>query len=111
MKQIEEFERCAVLLSALAEPSRLRIVNCLFGGAKNVTDICSLLEEEIVKVSHHLKVLKHASVVQSIKQGRFVVYQLHPNFFAADKSSRELKRIDLGCCEIRLSAGGNRRGD
>ena len=104
MKQIPEFERCAVLLGALAEPIRLRIVNCLFGGPKNVTDICSLLDEEIVNVSHHLKVLKNAKVLTSKKQGRFVVYQIHPDFLAADKESRERKQIDFGCCQVNLSA-------
>lgn len=108
MKQIEEFNNCAVLLSALGEPMRLRIVNCLFAGPKNVTDICSLLNEEIVRVSHHLKILRKAGVVENIRQGKFIVYQLHPTFFAADKTSRDSKKIDFGCCQISLSDRENR---
>ena len=36
---------------------------------------------EVVNVSHHLGVLRHAGVVLDEKQGRFVVYRLHPDVF------------------------------
>ena len=32
----------------------------------------------MVKVSHHLGVLRSANVVQTHKEGKFVIYALHP---------------------------------
>ena len=104
MRQKREFELCAGRLKALADPDRLRIVQQLFSGPMNVSDISDVLGEEIVKISHHLGVLRHAEVVQTQKQGRYVIYSLHADV-AATGNSQSLsqdKRIDLGCCSIDL---------
>jgi len=90
---------CARALRALADPERLRIIHCLRGGARNVSELAALLDAEIVNVSHHLGVLRHAGLVQDEKQGRFVVYRLHPDVFSAGGSAEHL---DLGCCRLEL---------
>ncbi len=92
-------DRCARALRALADPERLRIIHCLRGGARNVSELAALLDAEIVNVSHHLGVLRHAGLVQDEKQGRFVVYRLHPDVFSAGGNSEHL---DLGCCRLEL---------
>ena len=74
------------LLQAIAEPNRIRIIECLRTGSKNVTELAKLLSVEIVNVSHHLGVLRQAGLVQDEKQGRFVVYSLHPKHFNNDSS-------------------------
>lgn len=104
MKKRVEYELCATRLKALADPDRLRIVEQLFQGAMNVSELSEALGEEIVKVSHHLGVLRHAEVVQSQKQGRFVIYQLHPDVVACGKEStpNSSRRIDFGCCSFDL---------
>ncbi len=101
MKSDIDYRRCAQRLKALADPERLRIVNCLFSGSKNVGEIAEFLGDAVVNVSHHLNVLKHAAVVQADKQGRFVVYSLHPDVFT-DEMTAQLKHIDLGCCRLEL---------
>ena len=55
---------CAEMLQALAEPNRIRIIECLRTGSKNVTELAKLLNVEIVNVSHHLGVLRQAGLVQ-----------------------------------------------
>ncbi|PQO32521.1 ArsR family transcriptional regulator [Bremerella cremea] len=104
MKKKLEYELCATRLKALADPDRLRIVEQLFQGAMNVSDLSEKLGEEIVKISHHLGVLRHAQVVQSQKQGRFVIYQLHPDVVACGQEATETqtRRIDFGCCSLDL---------
>ena len=102
MKQVEEFEVCARRLKALAEPERLRIVTCLFAGPKTVGDLAAELTDEIVKVSHHLGVLRNAGLVTATKRGRFVEYALHPDVSPASKRSEPLTAIDLGCCCLDL---------
>src|SRR5262249_56001619 len=74
-------ERCARLLRAVAEPERLRIIHRLRSGPKHVSELAELLHSDIVNVSHHLGVLRNAGLVQDEKQGRFVIYRLHPDVF------------------------------
>ncbi len=57
-----ESDRCARLLRAMADPERLKIVQCLRDGPKNVSEIAELLGEEVVNVSHHLGVLRNAGI-------------------------------------------------
>jgi DNA-binding transcriptional ArsR family regulator len=102
MRTQVEFEDCASRLKALADSDRLRIVSCLFRGPKNVSELASELGEELVKVSHHLGVLRHAGVVQTEKQGKFVVYRLDPEIAATGEDSDEVKTLDLGCCRLDL---------
>jgi DNA-binding transcriptional ArsR family regulator len=104
MKQLHEFQWCAARLKALAEPERLRIVTALLDGPKHVGAIAEELDEAIVKVSHHLGVLKHNGLVLSQKQGRFVEYALHPGVFVVANSDDEEPHLDLGCCRLELPA-------
>lgn len=93
-------ETCARQLQAIAEPNRIRIIDCLRTGQKNVTQLATLLKVEIVNVSHHLGVLKSAGLVEDKKDGRFVIYSLHPKFFTNDASNTT--HVDLGWCKIEI---------
>ena len=88
-------KECAERLKALADAERLRIVQTLRGGPKNVGEIASELKAEIANVSHHLQILKREAIVETEKQGRFVIYRLHPDVFAASRASSDC--LDLGC--------------
>ena len=101
MQTESDYEWCAARLKALADPDRLRIVSLLLDGAKNVSELATELEASIVNVSHHLQVLRHAQVVQTEKQGKFVIYSLHPDI-AGRERIRNMKSLDLGCCRIDL---------
>jgi ArsR family transcriptional regulator len=94
-------ERCAQLLRALADPERLRIIDCLRGGPRNVSDIAAAVGSGLVNVSHHLGVLRHAGIVADEKHGRYVVYRLHPDVFRGGY-------IDLGCCRLELPGEKNK---
>ncbi|HWA99946.1 MAG TPA: metalloregulator ArsR/SmtB family transcription factor [Pirellulales bacterium] len=102
MKTTNEFESCAQRLKALADGDRLRIVAFLFGGPRNVGQVAEALDEDIVKVSHHLGVLKRAGLVQAAKHGRFVTYSLEPEVTARNKGPQPTA-IDLGCCKLDLA--------
>lgn len=91
---------CATKLKALADVDRLRLVQILRGGPKNVSELTTEMEADIANVSHHLQILRRCGIVQTQKQGRFVIYQLHPDVFAASKNPTE--HIDLGCCRLEL---------
>ena len=95
-------EECAKRLKALADPDRLKIIQCLQGGPKNVSALSELLGVDIANVSHHLSVLRHARLVRDEKQGKFVVYSLHPDIFRPRGSRQPTDVLDLGCCRLEL---------
>jgi ArsR family transcriptional regulator, nickel/cobalt-responsive transcriptional repressor len=93
-----QVKKCADLLQAIAEPNRIRIIECLWGGSKNVTELANLLDVKIVNVSHHLGVLRSAGLVRQEKKGRFVVYSLHQDYFTTN--SNNATQLDLGWCQL-----------
>jgi ArsR family transcriptional regulator len=100
MKDILSSNECADRLKALADADRLKIVQALRAGPKNVGEIALELAAEVANVSHHLQILKRERIVQTSKQGRFVVYCLHPDVFAATRATSDF--LDLGCCKLEL---------
>jgi DNA-binding transcriptional ArsR family regulator len=95
-------ERCAEQLKALSEPLRLRIVTHLRSGSKSVSELAELLDAEMVTVSHHLQILRHAHLVKTQRRGRFVLYRLHEEVFRPSESAKECEHLDLGCCRLEL---------
>ena len=76
MNDALQADSCARKLRALAEPERLRIVQCLRDGPHNVGELAALLNSEVVNVSHHLGVLRQAGLVKADGVGREQRYQL-----------------------------------
>ena len=97
-------DRCAKLLSALAAPERLKIVRFLADGPQTVTAIAKMLKlKNVVNVSHHLTVLKHAGLIRGVKRGRFVDYSLTPGVLEdAVEAGVPKEALDLGCCRLEL---------
>lgn len=100
MTDQKQAETCARMLQAIAEPNRIRIIECLRTRSMNVTELAKALNVEIVNVSHHLGVLRTAGLVEDVKDGRFVVYSLHPKVFNND--STKATYLDLGWCRIEI---------
>jgi ArsR family transcriptional regulator len=92
--------QCADRLKALADKDRLRIVQALRGGPKNVGQLATELGTEMTNVSHHLQILKREEIVETEKQGRFVVYRLHPDVIGGKRSGADC--LDFGCCKLEL---------
>lgn len=95
MKDKLQSEQCARALKALADPERLKIIQCLQPGERNVSELAKLLDADIANVSHHLQVLRHAGLVQDRKEGKYVIYSLDPEVVSAGV-------VELGCCRLEL---------
>jgi len=100
MIDLKKAKQVAEILSGLAEVNRIRIVEFLRTGSKNVTQLATLLGVEIVNVSHHLKVLRETGLVQDNKLGRVVNYSLHPKVF--NNTDPEATVLDIGWCRIEI---------
>jgi len=101
MTEPNEAQKCADLLQAIGEKNRIRIIECLWDGAKNVSELAKLLKIEIVNVSHHLGVLKSARLVQHEKKGRYVLYSLAPEYFNTSDATTN-SQLNLGWCKLSI---------
>lgn len=102
MKDRLRSNECARALKALADPDRLKLLQCLQEGPKNVTQLAGLLDCDIAKASHHLQILRQAGLVRDRKEGKFVVYSLEPSVVHPDESGEGPDVVDLGCCRLHL---------
>lgn len=66
------------LLLALAEPTRLRILNCLAAGPLFVSDLQTVLDLPQPTVSRHLTVLRKVRIVRDTPIAQYVLYRLRP---------------------------------
>jgi len=89
---------CLTAMRALGEPTRLRLVRLLIGGAKPVTELCEALQVTPYNVSKHLRVLKEAGLLEVEKQGQQRIYALAGAF--SEKLARNANTLDLGCCQF-----------
>jgi ArsR family transcriptional regulator len=74
----DEAERIAPLLKALADPVRLRLMSLVAsheGGEACVCDLNDAFELSQPTISHHLKVLHEAGLLDRDKRGVWVYYR------------------------------------
>ena len=74
---LERAEQVAPLLKALADPVRLRLVSIVAaseGGEACVCDLNDAFDLSQPTISHHLKVLHEAGVLDRTKRGVWVYY-------------------------------------
>lgn len=71
-QSVQQFK--ADFFKALAHPMRIRILEPLSEGAKNVNEPQSILGSEGSAVSQRLAVFARQNVVQGIKEGTTVTY-------------------------------------
>jgi ArsR family transcriptional regulator, arsenate/arsenite/antimonite-responsive transcriptional repressor len=69
----------ADILLTVAEPTRLRILNCLAAAPLFVSDLQEVLDLPQPTVSRHLQVLRRADLVRDTPIAQFVLYRLRRN--------------------------------
>jgi DNA-binding transcriptional ArsR family regulator len=72
----ELYRRRASILSALANPGRLHLVDILSSGERAVGDLSNEVGLDISTVSRHLSILRNAGIVMDRKDGTRVFYTL-----------------------------------
>ena len=71
----------AELFKALGDETRLAIVQMLLGKELCVCDVLDAFDMSQPTISHHLKILRQAGVVQDERQGKWIYYSLNPAAF------------------------------
>ncbi|GII57467.1 transcriptional regulator [Planotetraspora thailandica] len=75
----------APLFKALADPVRLRLLSLIAsheGGEACVCDLTVPFDLTAPTISHHLKVLKQAGLIESERRGTWVYYWINPEVLA-----------------------------
>jgi ArsR family transcriptional regulator len=71
-------ERVVKMLSALSDMTRLRIYLLLLEGEFCVCELGSILDMEQSRISHGLRVLREANLIDSRREGKWIIYSVHP---------------------------------
>ncbi len=74
-------ERLAAVLKALGEPTRLRLVSLIAGHEGAEACVCELTAPVGLSqptVSHHLKILVEAGLLERAQRGKWAYYRLAP---------------------------------
>ena len=87
----EEFDKIS---KALADPQRREILQKLVSNRLNCTDVHALFNVSQPTVSHHLKELANAGLLDKEKQGQFCFYHVRAEILSAYVNELE-KRMGL----------------
>jgi ArsR family transcriptional regulator len=83
---LEQAEQVAPLLKALADPVRLRLMSLVAsreGGEACVCDLTDAFDLSQPTISHHLKVLHEAGLLEREKRGVWVYYRAQASALAS----------------------------
>jgi len=94
-------QQCAGVLKAIGDGTRLRILESLLVHDKCVSDLVSELRQSQPHISHHLRILRAAGLVEGLREGRRICYRICPKIARALKDHGD-KALDFGCCQIRF---------
>jgi len=88
--EITDASELAAGFSALADPVRLRVLSMLAASPEGEVCVCDFVEplaKSQPTVSHHLKVLSDAGLVQGDRRGKWVWYSLNRDRLAQLRSA------------------------
>ncbi|MBI3830410.1 MAG: winged helix-turn-helix transcriptional regulator [Planctomycetes bacterium] len=93
---------CVEAMRALADPNRLKIMDQLLRGPRNVTWLADSAGLTAYNASRNLSMLARAGLVSKEKKGQQRIYRLSTACeVLVDKKKRTL---NLGCCQFRFDA-------
>jgi ArsR family transcriptional regulator, arsenate/arsenite/antimonite-responsive transcriptional repressor len=95
----DQADRVAVLLRALGDPVRLRLMSLVLSHENAEACVCELLPAFDLSqptISHHLKVLHETGLLDREKRGVWVYYQARPEALDALASLFTPHRVGLG---------------
>jgi len=97
----EDARRVARVMSALATPSRVRILARLREGESTVGELAVAVEMEQPAVSHQLRILRDLGLVLGSRTGRHVIYGLYDPHVATllDEALRHIEHLRAGAAE------------
>lgn len=93
-----EAEATAAIFRALADPTRVRIINCLATSSEPVC-ICEMTDPLGLAqptVSHHMHKLLDAGLIEREQRGKWAFFSLRPEALAKLRSLLQMEVSDVG---------------
>jgi DNA-binding transcriptional ArsR family regulator len=103
--EFHDAKRIAAMLAAVGEPTRLQILYRLAQGPHHVGKLAGLIGIPMVNMSHHLGVMRQAGLLDDEKDGRRVVYRIHPDI-CSHAGNGSLATLQLGRYKLTVMKGG-----
>ncbi len=104
--EVRKLEDAARSFHALADETRLQIIDRLRDGEQCVCDLTELLHTGQSRLSFHLKTLKDAGILTDRREGRWVYYSLNRDaikevetFIGSIKPGIRRQRATASCCD------------
>ena len=73
---LNQLDLVATMFSALADPSRLRLLLCLTKKEASVSELCAMTGDKLSTVSARLGILHKAKLVARRRDGKSIIYSL-----------------------------------
>ena len=102
MKDQLESERCARYMKALSEGDRLKIIETLLDGPRSVGEVAEIMASPLQNISHHLRCLAAAGLLDSRREGKFIYYALNRDILRERTPENPKWALEFGCCRIEL---------
>ena len=67
------------IFKALTDPTRLKILECIKNGEKCICEIIPYTGKSQPNVSQHLKIMKHAGIIEERKDGTRIMNKVSNN--------------------------------
>jgi ArsR family transcriptional regulator len=114
MKRLSKSVDLARLFAALADPTRLRLLNLMHDREVCVCYFVEILKQSQPKISRHLAYLRNAGIVSARREGKWMHYSIvHPvdaqtsailevtlTSFKSDRAMQsDLANLNKACCE------------
>jgi len=110
----------ARLFAALADPTRLRLLNLMAGREVCVCYFVAILRQAQPKISRHLAYLRRAGIVSARREGKWMHYRIRwpedstavsilnavlRSLAESKEIQADLARLERACCETPTSSG------
>lgn len=82
-----DYEKSALILKAMADPKRLKIIDLLSNGSMCACHVLEHFDFTQPTLSHHMKVLEKAGIVSVSKKSQWHHYSLNEAFVSDFKES------------------------
>lgn len=96
-------QECAVILRAVGDSTRLTILESLLAQEKCVSDLVMELNRPQPYISHHLRILRQAGLIEGQRDGKQVCYRIVPHMQNSLKHRGE-QGLNFGCCQLSFTA-------
>ena len=98
----DDYQAHVLVFKVLSNEVRLKLIEALRDGERDVTELCSAIREEQTRVSHELRCLTVCGFANFRREGKRVIYSLNsktvlPILDAAEKHVKRFGERMEGC--------------